>query len=229
MQTNNPIEDEDQMPEVSTTTKDVVTHKPNGHAIPTNPAPQENLVGALRNKKVRDQSAGGRSNKVQTNIPVRTPDKQWFFRAHPDSGMSIPIDILEIKGGEDEGLWYIDPRISFPDELDTYIVPAILTRCITSDGIEFFYLAKQSAKSPKESTRRCLQEAKKSWIKQNWSPTAKGYQFQYANQMRREPTWSKFSLDDLLAKAVGDNLICTPDHAVITRLLNPDDDDIGGE
>ena len=223
MHTNNPIE-EDLMPLEETAP--LPKQKTNGkaHAVPSNPPPAESsLTGALRTKKAREQSTGVRANKVQTSVPVRTPDKQWFFRAHPDPEMSIPVDVLEVHGGEDDGIWFIDPRIEFPEELDSYTVPAILTRCITSDGTEFFYLAKQSAKSPKDSTRRCINEAKKSWIKQSWSSTAKSYQFQYANQMRKEPEWSKFSLDDLLDKAVGDRLISDPNHVVVKQLLDPED------
>jgi hypothetical protein len=238
MRTNNPLEEEEVLtPEVSlpsvlceTDISPTVPTNGKAHTVPVNPPPAEaSLVDALRNKRVREPGTGGKGNKVQTNIPVRTPDKQWFFRAHPDPKMALEIDIIEIHGGDDEGVWFLDPRVEFQDELDQYIVPAIITRCITSDNIEFFYLAKQSAKSPKDSTRRCINEAKKAWIKQNWSPTAKGYQFQYANQMRRNPVWSNFSLDDLLLKAVGERLICDPTHAVITRLLDPEDGEMGEE
>jgi hypothetical protein len=223
-------EDSDLLPEPTLQNRDNVPVKPNGkaHAVPSNPAPAEStgILGALRSKKTRDQKES-RNRNVQTTVPVRTPDKQWYFRAHPDFTMSVGIDILEIHGGADEGLWFLDPRVEFPDELDTYIVPAILTRCITSDNVEFFYLAKQSAKSPKESTRRCIAEAKKNWIKQVWSPTAKGYQFRYANSMRRNPSWTNCSFEELLEKALGDNLISDPNHAVITSLLDPTDDDNG--
>jgi hypothetical protein len=196
------------------------------HAVPVNPPPAESSIAArLKNKKVREKGTA-KSSKVQTTVPVRTPDKQWFFRAHRDPAMSLPIDILEIRGGEDEGVWFLDPDVQLPDELDQYIIPAIITRCITSDNIEFFYLAKQSSRSPKESTRYCLNEAKKNWVKQNWSATAKGYQIQYANQLHREPVWSDYSLDDLLAKALGEKLICDPTHAVVKRLLDPEDDEV---
>jgi hypothetical protein len=194
---------------------------------PVNPAPDDapDYAGKLKNKKAREKTEGRSLAKNQTTIPVRTPDKQWFWRAHPDPEMSLPIDILEISGGENEGLWFLDPDVQFPDELDQYVKPAIITRCITSDGSEFFYLAKQTAKSPKESTRRCIREAKYRWIKQSWNPTTKGYDFVPARQLRREPVWSDATLNELLDKAFGDRFINYPDHPAINNLLFPADED----
>jgi hypothetical protein len=198
-------------------------------STPHNPSPKIELpdyAGKLKNKKAKDKTAGSKAAKTQTIIPVRTPDKQWFFRAHPDPDMTLPIDILEIKGGNDEGIYFLDPDVEFPDELEQYVIPALITRCITSDGAEFFYLAKQSTKSPKESTRRCIREAKFKWIKQSWNATIKGYEFRSASQLRREPVWSDASLNELLDKAFGDHYISSPDHEVIVKLIDPEDDDL---
>jgi hypothetical protein len=199
------------------------------HLTPSNPPPKNDLTPdygrKLKNKKAKEKAGGSRATKVQTVIPVRTPDRQWYFRAHPDPEMSLPIDIVDIKNVTDEGVWYLDPDVAFPNELESFIIPAQITRCITSDGAEFFYLAKQSAKSPKESTRRCIREAKYKWIKQNWNGTIKAYEFQQASQLRREPKWSDTPLNELLDRALGDRFITRPDHEVINRLLFPDDED----
>lgn len=104
-------------------------------------------------------------------------------------------------------------------------MPALIKRSITHDGVEFFFLAKQSDKSPRQSTRRCVHEARNSWIQMKWNPTTKAYDFQYARQLRREPEWSDKSLDELLEMEFADNLINRIDHDVINRLLLPDDDD----
>jgi hypothetical protein len=139
--------------------------------------------------------------------------------------MSVPVDLLIVRSGPDEGTYFLDPDVEFPDELDQYVVPALLTRSITHDGVEFFFLAKQSDKSPKQSTRYCVNEARKSWIQMKWNPTTKAYDFTYARQLRREPEWSDKSLDELLEMAFGDNYITRVDHEVVNRLLYPDDDD----
>ena len=213
------------MPEASTTPKDVVAHKPNGHAVPVNPPPVAlSRDEKLRNKKAKDRSPHAKSSTVQTTIPVRTPDKQWWFRAHPDPEMSRHVDILEISGGDDEGIWFLDPTIEFPDELTGYTVPAIITLCITSDKTLFFYLAKQTSKSPKESTRYCIREAKKMWVKQRWSPTSKSYNVTPASKLRYDPTWPTIAFGDLLDKATGDRWIEDENHAVIKSLIEPEDD-----
>jgi hypothetical protein len=198
---------------------------------PINPAPATSLAAKLRRKRAvaqESQNDQRRGERHQTVVPVRTPDRQWWFRCHRDPTMSVPVDLLIIRSGPDEGTYFLDPDVEFPDELGPYIVPALLTRSITHDGNEFFFLAKQSEKSPKQSTRRCVNEARNSWIQMKWNPTTKAYDFQYARQLRREPEWSDKSLDELLEMAFGDNFINRADHDVISRLLFPDDDDLAG-
>ncbi len=215
-------------PEPATT-----SHGSNGGALPptppANPAPSgdalPDFAGKLRGKKARDKAEGRAGVRNQTVIPVQTPNKQWFFRAHKNPDMSVPVDILEIEGGEHDGLWFLDPDVEFPGELETYVKPAIITLCITSDGTLFFYLAKQTAKSPKESTRRCIREAKIRWIQQRWYATSKGYEFTYARMLRREPEWPDLPLNDLLEKAFGDRFIYRADHPAINNLLFPADED----
>src|SRR5580693_1871615 len=119
---------------------------------PINPAPITGLAAKLQKKRAAAQDnkdKQGRGERQQTVVPVRTPDRQWWFRCHRDPAMSVPVDLLIIRSGPDEGTYFLDPEVEFPDELDQYIVPALLTRSITHDGVEFFFLAKQSDKSPK--------------------------------------------------------------------------------
>lgn len=197
---------------------------------PVNPAPPQGqgLAAKLRKKRaaaIDPEKSIGHGERQQTVIPVRTPDSQWFFRCHRDPAMAVPVDILVVKGGPDEGTYFLDPDVEFPDELDQYVVPAILTRSITNDGTEFFFLAKQSEKAPKESTRRVIREARKAWIKTKWNSVTKAYDFQYARQLRREPVWSDKTLDELLEMAFGGNFITRREHEVINSLLYPDDSD----
>lgn len=195
---------------------------------PVNPAPPQGLASKLRKKRaaaVDSEKMSGHGERQQTVIPVRTPDRQWWFRCHREPTMSVPVDLLIVKSGPDEGTYFLDPEVEFPDELDQYVVPALLTRAITHDGTEFFFLAKQSDKAPKQSTRRVVHEARKAWIKMQWNKTTKAYDFQYARQLRREPVWSDKTLDELLEMAFGENLITRRDHEVVNRLLYPDDSD----
>jgi len=195
---------------------------------PVNPAPTTGLAAKLHKKRAGaadTKDKQGRGERHQTVVPVRTPDRQWWFRCHRDATMSVPVDLLIIRSGPDEGTYFLDPEVEFPDELDQYIVPALLTRSITHDGVEFFFLAKQSDKSPKQSSRRCVSEARNSWIQMKWNPTTKAYDYAYARQLRREPDWSDKSIDELLEMAFGDNYITRVDHEVVNRLIYPDDDD----
>jgi hypothetical protein len=196
---------------------------------PTNPSPSgEGIAAKLRKKRSAAANKGGDTNRAkrnQTSVPVRTPDKSWWFRCHRDPAQTVPVDLLIITSGPDEGIWFLDPEVEFPDELDQFVMPALLTRAITHDGTEFFYLAKQSDRSPKQSTRRIVNEARASWIKQRWNGTQKAYEFEYARQLRREPEWSNKALDELLEMAFDEKLISRVDHEVVNRLLFPQDED----
>jgi len=197
---------------------------------PVNPAPPQGqgLAAKLRKKRAAaadSEKPSGHGERQQTVIPVRTPDRQWWFRCHRDPAMSVPVDLLVVRSGPDEGTYFLDPEVEFPDELDQYVVPALLTRAITHDGTEFFFLAKQSDKAPKQSTRRVVHEARKAWVKMQWNPTTKAYDFQFARQLRRDPIWSDKTLDELLEMAFSDNFITRRDHEVVNRLLYPDDSD----
>jgi hypothetical protein len=198
-------------------------------STPDNPASSrisaKKLRGKSRTKKSGDGESTTSDGRLQTKLQVRMPQPQWYYRCHPDPAMTVPVDILVIEGGAHEGLYFIAPDVDFPDQLFHYVKEALITRSITSDNTEFFLLAKQSAKSPKESTRRVVAEARRRWIRTTWNPTSMSYDIFPARNLQRDPVWPDTPLDDLLEKAFGDNYIDRADHPVVNRLLFPDDDD----
>src|SRR5262249_49074883 len=144
---------------------------------------------------------------------------------HRDPAMLVPVDLLIIRTGRDEGTYFLDPEAEFPDGLNQNIGPPLLTRPITHDAVKFFFPANQTAKTPNHPTRHCVNVARNSWIQMKWNPTTKAYDFTYARQLRRDPEWSDKSMDELLEMAFGDNYITRVDHEVVNRLIYPDDDD----
>ena len=206
--------------------------KPNGHtqhppetgeAFPST----NGRAAKLRKKRAGANPEGGVSNegKIQTKLEVRTPTKKSWYRAHREAEFQVPVDLLIIEGGRDEGTWLLEPDVEFSDELSQHIVPAILTRCITSDGTEFLFMAKQTEKSPRSSTRRLITEAREKWIQSSWNGNSKSYDFRYATQLRREPAWPVKTIDELLELAFDGFIINNPNHEVINRLLWQDDED----
>jgi hypothetical protein len=194
---------------------------------PQNPAP-EGRAAKLRKKRAsggNPEDGGSNNGKVQTTLEVRTPGKKWWWRAHRDADFQVPVDLLIIEGGRDEGIWLLEPDVEFPDELGQHTIPALLTRCITSDGTEFLFLAKQTEKSPRSSTRRLVSEARERWIQSSWNGNAKSYDFRPANMLRREPVWPSKTIDELLDLAFDGFTIGYASHEVVMRLLNPMDED----
>jgi hypothetical protein len=200
------------------------------HTVPANPAPEPteaSLGEKFSKKKKAHTDKKARVGGQQTTVPVQTPNAMWYFRSHPDHKFWVDVDCIVIEGGPDDGVWFLDPDVEFPDELYYYVKPSLLVRCITSTtpGTEFFYLAKQTPKSPKESTRRILQQAKTEWVKQRWNAAARSYDVEPGSSLHHEPVWAPWTLSELLEKAFGDKFIQTPDHAVIQSIINPESDD----
>ncbi len=192
-------------------------------------APEESSRAAkLRKKRATGATSEGseaNAGKVQTSLEVRTAAKRWWWRAHRDPDFQVPVELLIIDGGRDEGIWLLEPDVEFPDELSRFITPALLTRCVTSDGTEFLFMAKQSEKSPRASTRRLISAARESWIQSSWNGNSKSYDFKPASQLRREPAWPTKTIDELLELAFDGNIISYASHEVVNRLLFPDDED----
>jgi hypothetical protein len=193
---------------------------------PVNPT-TNGRAAKLRKKRAGASPEAGSSGegKIQTKLEVRTPNKKAWYRAHRDAEFQIPVDLLVIEGGRDEGVWLLEPDVEFPEELSQHTVPALLTRCITSDGTEFLFLAKQTEKSPRSSTRRLIAEAREKWIQSSWNGNSKSYDFRYASQLRREPVWPEKTIDELLELAFDGYIINHSAHEVVNRLLFPDDED----
>jgi hypothetical protein len=190
--------------------------------------PAPGRAAKLRKKRAaaNPESVTSNEGKIQTKLEVRTPTKKSWYRAHRDAEYQIPVELLFIEGGRDEGTWFLEPDVEFPDELQQHIVSANLTRCITSDGTEFLFLAKQSEKSPRSSTRRLITEAREKWIQSSWNGNSKSYDFRYASQLRREPVWPEKTMDELLELAFDGFIISDVTNLdVVNRLLYPQDDD----
>jgi hypothetical protein len=198
--------------------------KPNHSAPPDEPAP-EGRAAKLRKKRATSTAEGGNDGKIQTRMEVRTPNKRWWYRAHRDPQFQLPVELLILEDGRDEGIWLLEPDVEFPDELAQHTAPALLTRCITSDNTEFLFLAKQSEKSPRGSTRRLISESRDAWIQSSWNKASKSYDFKRANQLRREPVWPVKTMDELLDLAFDGKIIAFSNHEVIARLLSPQDED----
>jgi hypothetical protein len=208
---------------------------PARHIVPKNPTPEPaKRISASKyadasKQRTKERGSSNATRSTQTSIPVQSPHKLWWVRTHSDPEMTVRgISILKLEGVTDE-TYFLAPDVAFPDELDRFVVPANLTLSITAEGTIFFWLAKQTKKSPRDSVRRCQEVARKTWIQVRWDAQAKGYSYEPARQLHREPLWPNESLDDLLDKAIGDKYIDRPDHEVINKLLFPDDEDFGGE
>jgi hypothetical protein len=57
------------------------------------------------------QNYDGNVEKILTTVPVRKPSREWFIRTHPGDDYRLTTAALEIKDGEDRGVYLVDPAI----------------------------------------------------------------------------------------------------------------------
>jgi hypothetical protein len=200
-----------------------------------NPAPDETEPRISRakfakaaKKQTEENGSASAARGTQTSVPMMGPNKKWWVRCHPDPEQSVSgLTLLLAEEDGNEVTYVLDPNVAFPDDLYNFTSPAMVVRAITSQGNEFLWLTKQSAQSPKASSRACQAAAKKGWIQTKWNAQLKGYTYVQPNQLRRDPEWSKDTIDELLEKAIGDKYIDRVDHPVVSNLLYPMDDSVG--
>src|SRR5262245_45072233 len=71
--------------------------------------------------------------KAILTITKRKPDRQWFWRVHPDSQFRVETAILQLK--EDREVYLVDRTLW--DELSTEITPSLLLTAINRQGVLF--------------------------------------------------------------------------------------------
>lgn len=75
------------------------------------------------------------AKRVLVNVPVRKPNKQEFFRAHPDPALRVQMAILELKAERE--FYAVRPEVAAAIPGETR--PVMLTTCINRQGNVFLW------------------------------------------------------------------------------------------
>ncbi len=157
-----------------------------------------------------------------TNVIVGKPEKEYFFRTHPDlehySGLVVLVNY--------EGEKYCVAE-DLHDELEGESYVADIFLGVTRDGAPFLWPvpvpdADGKSNDWHRAARRVIREASRNWVRALGNKTSKGYVLVRPRIKYAEPKWPTEPLSALIEKAFESKVIDTVDHFVIRRLRGLD-------
>lgn len=155
--------------------------------------------------------------QVVTEVTIGKPNKQTFFRVHPEWKAVYPL--LELKATMKSEYYIVAPNAA--TEIEDEVHPRILVPLITRDGRLYLWPLRvgngERLDNAASSSLAAMQVAKKKWIKLVW----RGHSFvtMAAKKDLSSPEWPDISFDEMLEIGFKDRVIDSPDHAVIKSLI----------
>ena len=160
------------------------------------------------------------TKKIITQVPLRKPDKQWFFRVHPDPGWTFEAAILEVKEDRNES-YVVAPELY--SELSLEVARKALYTAINRQKVIFLWPVKLRGEddcidSWNQSALEAAERAKQRWIRLVANMGLGGYDLYEAQGELPEPEWPDASFDQILKIAFKGRVINSPDHPALKRL-----------
>ena len=157
--------------------------------------------------------------QVITTVSARKPNKQDFFRVHPDPENRLDSLLLNLK--EENEIYLVDPELY--GELINEIAPYRLYRYVNRQGVESLWPARLPGVDGKsmawwDSAHEAAALAMQYWTRMTADMSLGAYRLFKANGDLGGPTWSSNSFEELLEVAFKDRLIDSIEHPVISKL-----------
>ena len=159
--------------------------------------------------------------KALITVPVRKPDRQWFFRVRPGEEWRLPTAVLELK--EERETFLVDPRLvpNIPGEVKRVMIYTAINR----QGVVFLW----PVRLPDGETRRkdnwsasaheAAAMAERRWTRMTANMSLGAYEVFQATGSIPDPEWPSKTLAELLELAFKDRFIRDVKHDVIQQLL----------
>lgn len=157
--------------------------------------------------------------RIVTRVPVKKPDKQIFFRAHPTD----KVETYVIEDKENRETYYVLPEMRDQIVAQGLHRPVLLARVITRQAVNMLWPLGLSVDGRSNSWHETAHEARriaeKNWIRIVPNMALGGYEIFKAVAPIDEPDWSKMSFQQLLEVAFRDRIISSLDHPVLKNWL----------
>jgi hypothetical protein len=151
----------------------------------------------------------GGAKRLLTTVPVRKPDKQQFFRVHPDREYRLePIGLIQFK--EDRETYLVQGSIA--RQLSDECTVSRLYTAITRQGVVFLWPVPLPGSDGRVSEWHRSQDeaairAQKKWMRVKANMTLGAYEMFEATATIPEPEWPEFTFPQLLEIAFRNRLV----------------------
>jgi hypothetical protein len=157
--------------------------------------------------------------KVLTQVPVRKPDRQWFFRVRPGEEWRLDTAVLELR--DDRETYLVSPELR--GGLSSEVTLKKLVTAINRQGVVFVWpIALPGfdgrSNSWNDSALDAVAHAEDGWISLRSNMQLGAYEIFEAFGLVEAPEWPEGSFQDLINLAFKNRYINTPDHPVLRRL-----------
>ena len=157
--------------------------------------------------------------KVLTNVPVRKPNKQEFFRVRPGEEWQLQTLLLDDKIGR--VTYLVDP--SMVAEVGAEVYPACIFLAVTRQQNLILWPAKLPgadgrSNSWNESAIAAAKLAESHWVRMSANMAAGYYDVCQATDELAQPEWPPLSFPKILELGFRGQFITSIDHPVLKQL-----------
>jgi hypothetical protein len=158
---------------------------------------------------------------VITNVPVRKPSPDWWFRVNPDPTFEIQAAILELKDERGEA-YLVMPHLVPALATESSVSPRIIRCAVTRQGTAFLWPLRLPSGDRDEpwvsSALEVATAARENWVRMQWSNQQRAYTYQVATAVVADPVWPDLSFNAMLRRAFDNRTITDLEHPVLRRL-----------
>ena len=157
--------------------------------------------------------------KELTSVPIRKPNKQIFFRVHPDPDYQLDTMVLELK--EERETYLVMPNLH--GELGVEITPKRLFTCVTRQGDCFIWPIKLPGTDGRldqwnQSAVDAAEKGTHTWIRLVPNLHLGAYEVCQAIDNLPDPTWPDASFQELINLAFKGKVIQDLEHPILRQL-----------
>jgi hypothetical protein len=159
--------------------------------------------------------------KALVVVPVRTPDKAWFVRVHPDEAYRLQTAVLDLK--EEREVYLIDPKLRSELATEPTLKPKLLATAINRQGDLFLWavnLPRSDGRADRwsQTALEAVNRATKGWIRVAANLSGGHYDVWHASDQLSPPEWPEISFSEILRLAFKERYIYGLDHPVLRKL-----------
>jgi hypothetical protein len=197
---------------------DDATKKPDIKLVDTAPEDVFNDIEALRKTAVLKVSR----KVVLTNVPVKKPAKDVYFRVHPNPEWSLNCSVIVGDGGSDD-FYFVTPFMLNHHTMLPRLRRVTIATVYTWPGGAISLWPVPRIEETKiacwRSARAAFDLAKTTWVQLVWNGDTFDYDVGTAEGINNEPQWPvDKSFQDLLRLGFADKIIDRPEHPYVLRL-----------